>query len=211
MRISDLSRQTGVPVATIKFYLRERLLPPGRPTARNQAQYDAEHRLRLSMIRALTSLGQLELSAIRELLGAIEDSRRTVVELLAIVNQALHPTDSAKDPVETSTERAQVDGFVNGLGWDVSDDASSRTTLAQVLAAMDRLGCGKGVEFFKPYAEAAEQLATRELDLLEEGHDGGERASVVVRAILLEVANTAIRRMAYEHLANERFPRQGPD
>lgn len=211
MRISDLSRQTGVPVATIKFYLRERLLPPGRPTARNQAQYNAEHRLRLSMIRALTSLGQLELSAVRELLGAIEDSRRTVVELLTIVNRALQPTDNAKDRGDLSTERAAVDAFVDGLRWTVADDAPSRTTLAQVLAAMERLGCGKGVDFFKPYAVAAEQLANQELDLLEDGHDGGDREAVVVRAILVEVANTAIRRLAYEHLANKRFPGRGPD
>ena len=29
MRISDLSAQTGIPVATIKFYLRENLLQAG--------------------------------------------------------------------------------------------------------------------------------------------------------------------------------------
>ena len=29
MRISELSRESGVPVATIKFYLRERLLHDG--------------------------------------------------------------------------------------------------------------------------------------------------------------------------------------
>ena len=43
MRISDLSRQSGVPVATIKFYLREQLLPPGEPTGRNQAVYLDRH------------------------------------------------------------------------------------------------------------------------------------------------------------------------
>src|SRR5256886_17599843 len=43
VRISDLSRQTGVPTATIKFYLREHLLPPGAMTARNQADYGSEH------------------------------------------------------------------------------------------------------------------------------------------------------------------------
>src|SRR2546430_15817976 len=43
VRISDLSRQTGVPTATIKFYLREHLLPPGAMTARNQADYGSGH------------------------------------------------------------------------------------------------------------------------------------------------------------------------
>jgi DNA-binding transcriptional MerR regulator len=30
MRMSDLSRSSGVSVTTIKYYLREGLLPPGR-------------------------------------------------------------------------------------------------------------------------------------------------------------------------------------
>lgn len=29
MRIGELSRRTGVPVPTIKYYVREGLLPPG--------------------------------------------------------------------------------------------------------------------------------------------------------------------------------------
>ncbi|MGC4788114.1 MerR family transcriptional regulator [Micromonospora sp. DT178] len=37
MRISDLSRQTGVPIATTRLFRRERLLPPGTPTGRRMA------------------------------------------------------------------------------------------------------------------------------------------------------------------------------
>ncbi|MGQ5260851.1 MerR family transcriptional regulator [Micromonospora sp. ZYX-F-536] len=205
MRISDLSRQTGVPVATIKFYLREGLLPPGRPTARNQAQYDEVHRRRLSMIRTLTSLGQLELSAVRELLRALEDEGRCLPELFAMVSRALPPVDTAKDQAETSTEQARVTAFIDSLGWKVEPDASARAILSQVLAAMDRLNCGQGVEFFEPYAKAAEQHASRELDLLGKRDEGCDRASAIVRAILVDVANTALRRMAYEHLVKQRF------
>src|SRR2546430_9317670 len=50
VRISDLSRQTGVPTATIKFYLREHLLPPGAMTARNQADYGSEHLRRVWVV-----------------------------------------------------------------------------------------------------------------------------------------------------------------
>ena len=39
MRISELSARTGVPVATIKYYLREGLLPEGERTAPTQATY----------------------------------------------------------------------------------------------------------------------------------------------------------------------------
>lgn len=211
MRISDLSRHTGVPVATIKFYLREGLLPPGTPTARNQAQYNGGHRRQLSMIRALTSLGQLELSAVRELLKAIADGRQQLQDLFEIVNRALFPADSANDLEEIPAERAKVDALLDSLQWSVGESAPGRATLAQVLAAMDRLGCGEGVEFFEAYAEAAEQLVNRELDLLPDHNDNSERAAAVVRAILLEVANTAIRRLAYVHVLNTRFGGRSQD
>ena len=38
MRISELSTASGVPVPTLKFYLREGLLPPGDAIAVNQAR-----------------------------------------------------------------------------------------------------------------------------------------------------------------------------
>ena len=50
MRISDLSRASGVTIPTIKFYLREGLLPSGDRTARNQATYEAAHVRRLQRL-----------------------------------------------------------------------------------------------------------------------------------------------------------------
>jgi DNA-binding transcriptional MerR regulator len=53
MRISELSSHTEIPVATIKFYLRENLLHEGVRTAATQSQYDQSHVARLRLIRAL--------------------------------------------------------------------------------------------------------------------------------------------------------------
>ena len=39
MRIGELSRATEVPVPTIKYYLREGLLPHGELSSPNQASY----------------------------------------------------------------------------------------------------------------------------------------------------------------------------
>jgi DNA-binding transcriptional MerR regulator len=68
MRICDLSAQTGIlsaqtgiPVATIKFYLRGNLLHPGVRTAVTPAQYEQSHVARLRLIRALLGPGGLSL------------------------------------------------------------------------------------------------------------------------------------------------------
>ncbi|MET1074743.1 MAG: MerR family transcriptional regulator, partial [Umezawaea sp.] len=52
MRMAELSAESGVPVATIKYYLREGLVPAGELTSPNQAQYQARHLQRLKLVRA---------------------------------------------------------------------------------------------------------------------------------------------------------------
>jgi DNA-binding transcriptional MerR regulator len=206
MRISDLSRQTGVPVATIKFYLRERLLPPGTPTGRNQAEYGDAHLRRLRLIRAFTNIGQLDLTTVRDLLTAIESDRISLPHLYELVDRAIFPEQSAVIGSENLAQaRAEVDRFVEELGWRVDIDAPGRIRLAVVLATLQSLGCECGIGFFTPYAEAAERLAIRELDLLPPDGEGADRAAAVARSVLLEAALTALRRMAQEHHVVLRF------
>ncbi|MDQ4008931.1 MAG: MerR family transcriptional regulator, partial [Actinomycetota bacterium] len=64
MQMSELARAGGVPVATVKYYLRERLLPPGVATSATRSTYDEGHLLRLRLIRALVEVGQLRLDAV---------------------------------------------------------------------------------------------------------------------------------------------------
>lgn len=196
MRISDLSRHTGVPVATIKFYLRERLLPPGRSTSRNQAVYGEQHLRRLWLIRAFTSIGRLDLSSVRELLNAIEDRQLPLPNLFEAVNRVLF----SEEPALSATKKAQadIDEFIDVQGWQVADDSRGRIQLALVVTALQRLGCATDIDFFTPYAEAANELARQELRLLDTGSASG-RAEAVVRTVLLEVAFTAMLRMSQEH------------
>ena len=89
MRISELSAQTGIPVATIKFYLRENLLHDGVRTAATQAQYDESHVARLRLIRALLGPGGLSIAAAHRVIQAIEEPPESVYELLGIAARAV--------------------------------------------------------------------------------------------------------------------------
>jgi DNA-binding transcriptional MerR regulator len=69
-KISDLSRQTGVPTATIKFYLREGLLPPATvKTGRNMAYYDHSFVDRIRFIKELQKKRFLPLDVIKAVLN----------------------------------------------------------------------------------------------------------------------------------------------
>ena len=206
-------------MATIKFYLRERLLPPGAPTARNQADYDCQHLKRLRLIRAFTGVGQLDLSSVRDLLAAIDDAGSPLPELYSAVNRTLFTEAPAAagpaadpaavvpaaDPGGVGQARADVDEFIADLGWQVEPESPGRGSFAQVLAALRRLGCEADTSFFAPYADAAEQLAAWELDLLPDDEVDADRAAAVARTVLFEVALAALRRMAQEHYLTHRF------
>jgi DNA-binding transcriptional MerR regulator len=206
MRISELSRQTGVPIATIKFYLREGLLPPGRPTGRNQAQYGEAHRRRLRFIRAFTHIGQMDLTSVRALLSAIEDDGLPMRDLFHVVNRVLFKGDPAPDDGSaTRLADADVTAFLESVGWEAGPGAPGHGRLVQVLAAMRSLGCEASIDVFKPYAEAAERLAGAELDLLSQDGEHVDRAAAVARSMLLDEALAAMRQMAQEHEVARRF------
>jgi len=52
-KISELSRQTGIPKSTIHYYIREGLLHPPKKTSRTMAYFDSSHLERLAAIKRL--------------------------------------------------------------------------------------------------------------------------------------------------------------
>jgi DNA-binding transcriptional MerR regulator len=210
MRISELSRQSGVSVATIKFYLREGLLERGRPTGRNQAEYGPAHLARLRLVRVLVGFGQLSLSSVRDVLAAVDNHGLSLQGLCHVVNRVLfaEPTEptGASEVDEVGVARALVDEFVGSLGWQVDLDAPGRAVLAQALAALRRLGWDCDADIFLPYALAASELAAYERDRVPGRPAGlaGPADTMVARTVIFEVALAALRGMAQEHLLVDR-------
>jgi DNA-binding transcriptional MerR regulator len=69
-KISDLARETGVPTGTIKFYIREGLLPPPTlKTGRNMAYYDRAFIDRIRAIKELQRKRFLPLDVIKAILN----------------------------------------------------------------------------------------------------------------------------------------------
>ncbi|MEU1283557.1 MerR family transcriptional regulator [Kitasatospora sp. NPDC005856] len=204
MKISDLSRQSGTPVATIKYYVREGLLPPGQPLGATLTLYGDEHVQRLRLIRALTARGGLSIAATRDVLAAI-DQPLDPLATLGVVHYALPtPVDAAEtDAVDEQTHR--VDELLGAMGWDVSADSPHRRALAASLMDLDRLGVSYRTEDLLPYAEVAATAARLDLDQLEDIEDRHrlvEHAAIVV--LLLEPVLALLRRLAQEHESQRR-------
>lgn len=64
--ISELSRITGTPASTIRFYLREGILPPPERRGKTRAYYDDTHVERLREIRKMREKSALSIREIKE-------------------------------------------------------------------------------------------------------------------------------------------------
>jgi DNA-binding transcriptional MerR regulator len=208
MRISELSRVTGVAVPTIKFYLREAILAPGRRIAANQADYDESHVRRLRLIRALAEVGGLPLAAVRDALRAVDDPDLPMHEALGIAHRALAPKPAEQDDPAAAEARTEVDRFLDRLGWKVSPDAPARDELAVALATLRRLGWPDATtRLFEHHARAADRLAAREVERTTP--TGATRSEmmerVVIGTVVFDAVLSALRRLAQEHRSAARL------
>ncbi|MFF4547091.1 MerR family transcriptional regulator [Streptomyces sp. NPDC001435] len=208
MRMSELSRRGGVSVSTVKYYIREGLLPPGRTTAATQAEYDDHHLRRLRLIRALTGVRGLSVGTTRELLDALS---RNADDTHLTLGLALGSIGPAGEPGEQASGATEVDELVEELGWDVHRSAPARATLAETLTSLRSLGVPLDRRTLLPYARLAERTAVLDLDQLDGIEDPLEAAErALLLTVLLEPALMALRRMAQENESAHRHAGPGP-
>jgi DNA-binding transcriptional MerR regulator len=208
MRISELSRETGVPVATIKFYLRERLLPAGRATAARQAQYDEEHVARLRLIRALTDVGKIPLATVRWLLDIVDNGAAATPEAVGAAHDSLPPVVPHRDEPPARALRV-----VEDLGWAVDPASSSLWQLETALAAVEEVGLPLSPARLAAYAGAALDVARIDVADVPTADPREAVRYVVVGTVLFEPVLLALRRLAHQHVftsarGNDEGPRR---
>lgn len=216
MKIAELSRRTGVPVATLKYYLREGLLPAGEATAVNQADYDDTHVRRVKLVRALVELGRLTIADVRSVLDAVDDDTLPLHDAFAIAQDAMVPS-RAREGAPYDAAVAEVDRFVRRHRLAVRPEAAVRGLLADALVFLSEFGWGSpdGLANSTMFdAMLPRILADAEVEIAfvpAEADRGDQVEFSVVGTVALEVAADALRRMALEHASARRFGRRAPE
>ena len=193
----QLAIESGLPIATIKFYLRERLLHEGSRDGPNQAVYDDTHLRRLAVIRALTVTGGLSLSSAKRVIDAVE-SDLSLPEVFEVAQRSLHTDDL---PLPTESALRMVDELCTG--WHFRQDNPGRLEAARVIDVLDAVGQDYTHGWLEAYVDGA--LRAAEADLVELDHVSGREAkaaTVVLGTVLGDRLFAAIRRVAQEHVTN---------
>ncbi|MCX4697688.1 MerR family transcriptional regulator [Streptomyces sp. NBC_01373] len=212
MRLAELSARSGVSTATIKYYLREGLLHPGRRVTATQAEYDEGHLRRLRLVRALIQVGGIPVASAREVLAALQDGDLDRNERLGSAVWAL-PHGPAPDDDDPATEvgRRTADALLDRLDWSYrpaseAPAAPAYGMLVTAIATLSRLGYPCSVRDLEPYGRAVERMAVTDLDLVERyGAPEEQVEAAVALTVLYEPVLLSLRRLAQAEESRRRF------
>ncbi len=199
MRISELSTRSGVPVATIKYYLREKLLPEGQRSSPTQAAYTETHVQRLGVIRALVDAG-VGIAGVRKVVGVLEEPPENPYDLLGAANAAVTPEVSAD--IDLTAAQAILERMGGTPDACAPDQIAA---VAHALAALDRAGFVVPDDVMDAYVEHLGALAEAELAATPQTSIEDAVRYVVLGTALVEPLILALRRVGEQVAASRRF------
>ena len=206
--LGELARRAGVPVATVKYYLREGLLPEGRLRSTTRADYGAMHLERLRLLRLLREVGDVPVDRLRALVTALESPSDDPFDVLSPGTAALIGTLPEPGPYAERAEALAADLVAEG-GWedcppDLAERESLRAVLEQVLT-WEEIGLPVRAGDLTPYVEAADAIARHDVTSMRDGDPQELLLQVVVGQVVYGELLGALRRVAEAHHAVRRW------
>ncbi len=154
MKISELSEASGVPVPSVKFYLREGLLAPGVALNARESAYDDSHLRRLRLIRGLIQVAGTSIEQIRQLLEIIETPDQAAIEVVGRASAALSSRQAGATAIAPEDTKA-VEALLDRLGLPYVAGSANLRMLAAALDLANQVGLPSTDEQLAAYVRAA--------------------------------------------------------
>lgn len=213
MRLKDLAAASDTSTASIKYYLREGLLPPGRRINATLAEYDDTHLARLQLIAALRRIVGTPVEEIRALVAMIDDPEEDLFRIFGRA-QLLGLGLPGTSRIDLADEPADVTRLVESRGWVRATEV--RALLGEHVRGMAETGSAPAPAILAAYADAAAQAAQVDVEAVVRATTRDEavmRVAVGVHSysrLLLRLLGVAQAAHAWDLLAagTELTPRQ---
>ncbi len=205
MQISALSDATGVSIATIKFYLREGVLPRGVAVSSTRSEYSDEHVKRIRLISALTDVRSLPMSRVKEILSLVDSPLRDPSETLSRAIGALPPyvADSADGDYPLAREALASLDYI----YDTRSAAVKQLNSAiQAVKDADLFWEPADIAF---YGKIAMILAQREMQPMATMKPQDMIGFAVMGTAMYEPVILALRRLAHQTLSHRALQQRG--
>ncbi|MET0955136.1 MAG: MerR family transcriptional regulator [Cryobacterium sp.] len=189
--------RSKVPTATIKFYIREGMLPPGETEGSRRASYGDDHLARLRLIRALHTVADLPLVRIKAVLGLLDHPDAESGNLLREAISAIGDPGIV-DGTPTPHAAVAMPSFVPG--YEAHEPAMSM--LDEALVAIEDAGVVVTPARLELYSRAMFTIAEAEVAAIP--LDPKEAVKyTVLGTVVIEPLLIALRRLAQQSLANK--------
>ncbi|MFC9787344.1 MerR family transcriptional regulator [Rhodococcus sp. NPDC127528] len=207
MRVSELVERSGVPLATIKYYLREGVLMPGESTSATQSRYGDQHVQRLALIKALAGAG-LPIHKIRAVAALVDEPGDDLYSTLGRAIAMLPPYPDGEGGRGPDYPRARR--VLERLGQVYDPEFPAVAQLERALKAVEEVGIPMTDERIDAYGRHIMGIARMELGLMPEDSAAAVEYAVLGTAVY-EPVIAAMRRVAYQDLATRIFLQDMPE
>ena len=203
MKVSELSRRSGVSVASIKYYLREGLLPAGQQTATNQADYGELHVRRLQLIRSLIDVGGLSISRVRATLAAVDDEATPMHDAFGAVMHGLDEVPVGDRPDDVDAAYGEVQAWMSSRNWRVDPNAPAPHRLAELIATLRRFDFPISMSYFDAISDFVEGVVEPEVEYARAMPDRTAAVetmligTVVIGQVIVEIRRLALEAVSY--------------
>ena len=203
--VSVLSRRSGVPVATIKYYIREGLIRSDQDPGAEGAQAVVDQ---IQLIRGLVHVVGLSIRQVRQILALVRDPELSPAALMTGATVTLPLTG----PRAADVDEAELEGAraaLAAVGFDDLPDAPYATQLLAAIALADECGIGLDAELLAAYAGAARACAAADFAHLPLDSPSRQTQAAVLGTVIYEPVLLGLRRLAHRELAG-RLPSSSP-
>ncbi|WP_407319785.1 MerR family transcriptional regulator [Isoptericola halotolerans] len=199
MRISELSDVTGVPVATVKYYLRAGLLTPGETVNAREFAYEEHHVSRLRLIRGLIHVLGASITQVRDVLSIIDAPGLAPLEAMGKATSAL-PAVGENGDEPSAAEPHRAIGLLQHLDFRFEPDASTVRQLDAALEVAENAGITLDDEQIAVYGEAARRIARADFARIPWQDVELATTFAVLGTALYEPLLLGLRRLAHHEL-----------
>jgi DNA-binding transcriptional MerR regulator len=114
VKISELERITGVPQSTIRYYVKEGLLPRPTKVNKSMAYYDESCVERIALVRELQEKRYYPLSVIKNIINRM-DNGISLPSLISLEDAIFRPRTEGEQPLMSRQDFVAASGIDKGL------------------------------------------------------------------------------------------------
>jgi len=204
MQLNELSSRSGVPIARIKFYLREGMLAQGAATSATRASYDDEHLARLRLIRSLTAVAGLPLNRAKKVLDVLDAPEEPLPTMLgraisALAADADDVADAARAGTTSNDDYPRALAAIKILGAGFEPRMPALAQLESALIAVEEAGMPATEGRLRSYGPHVLAIASSELEALPSETSAAVEYAVL-GTVLYEPVIAALRRLAHQNI-----------